>query len=184
MTAVLCLLSHQLGLLRRLRWFGYHFLIILRAPPPLHRVDVFLTRPLSPLTADRRRHSGRRQFRASVAASRSGRSHRSGAHDDFQIPRCSDIVVVRLPVVVLGHLFREAYCSVSYDWLSNFTIDELISKNAVLLVPGVSDFYLSQSNFGRSRQACEVTRLTNLPLLTISDLTGYFALESEYDGVP
>jgi len=171
MTAVLFLLSHQLGLLRRLRWFGYHFLIILRAPQPLHSVDVFLTRPLSPLTADRRRHSGRRQFRASVAASCSGQSHRSGAHDDFQIPRCSDIVVVRLPVVV--------------DWLSNFTIDELISKNAVLLVPGVSDLYWSiQSNFGHSRQACEVTKLTNLPLLTGSDLTGYFALESKYDGVP
>jgi hypothetical protein len=171
MTAVPFLLSHQLGLLRRLRWFGYHFLIILRAPQPLHSVDVFLTRPLSPLTADRRRHFGRRQFRASVAASCSGRSHRSGAHDDFQIPRCSDIVVVRLPVVV--------------DWLSNFTIDELISKNAVLLVPGVSDLYWSiQSNFGHSRQACEVTKLTNLPLLTGSDLTGYFALESKYDGVP
>jgi len=185
MTAVLFLLSHQLGLLRRLRWFGYHFLIILRAPQPLHSVDVFLTRPLSPLTVDRRRHFGRRQFRASVAASCSGRSHRSGAHDDFQTPRCSDIVVVRLPVIVLGNLFREAYCSVSYDWLSNFTIDELISKNAVLLVPGVSDLYWSiQSNFGHSRQACEVTKLTNLPLLTGSDLTGYFALESKYDGVP
>jgi len=184
MTAVLFLLSHQLGLLRRLRWFGYHFFIILRAPQPLHSVDVFLTRPLSPLTADRCHHFGRRQFRASVAASCSGRSHRSGAHDDFQTPRCSDIVVVRLPVIVLGNLFREAYCSVSYDWLSNFTIDELISKSAVLLVPVVSDLYLSQSNVGHIRQACEVTRLTNLPLLTLSDLTGSFALESEYDGVP
>jgi hypothetical protein len=53
-----------------------------------------------------------------------------------------------------------------------------------LLVPVVSDFYLSQSNVGHSRQACEVTRLTNLPLLTFSDLTGSFVLESEYDGVP